>query len=130
MSALLVVFVRLGSGEAGREGGSRAVLAAGMAEGGVVSLVIAEGDEVGGGWTRRGMIEMMDWRSIDHSEVGKQVVELRCSLNFERLVPLARFTARTRRGRVGEERRKEGVCVVCFLGSRGCPESLPTQLVM
>lgn len=49
MSALLVVLVRLGSGEAGSEGGSRAVLAAGMAEGGVVSLVIAEEVEVGGG---------------------------------------------------------------------------------
>lgn len=120
MSALLVVFVRLGSGEAGREGGSRAVLAAGMAEGGVVSLVIAGEDEVIGRWRRRGVIEVMDWRSIDHSVVGEEVVELRCSLNSERLVPLARFTAGTRRGRVGgEERRKEGVCVVCFLGSRG-----------
>lgn len=60
---------------------------------------------------------MMDWRSIDHSANGKEVVELRCSLNSERLVPLARFTARTRRGRVGggEERVKDGVCVVCFL---------------
>lgn len=69
---------------------------------------------------RRGVIEVMGWRSIDHSVVGEEVMELRCSLNSERLVPLARFTAGTRRGRVGgEKRHKAGVCVVCFLGSRG-----------
>jgi hypothetical protein len=52
MSALSFVFVRFGSGEAGREGGSRAALVAGMAVGGVVSLVIA------GGGGRRGIGEM------------------------------------------------------------------------
>jgi hypothetical protein len=45
MSALSFVFVRLASGEAGREGGSRAALVAGMAVGGVVSLVIAGRNE-------------------------------------------------------------------------------------